>query len=290
MEKKVCEFYEKDNKKVVKGLGFLEGSKINNLKELIDITKEKYGNKVAFRYRENRKIIEKSYNDFASDIDCFGTALCTKDLKGKRIAIIAENRYEWAVSYLSIVNGTGVAVPLDKHLPENEIENLLERADCEAIIFSKKYKEYMENIAKTNSKIKLFICMDDIILDKDKKFVTMTYMMEVGIKALIKNNKTFTGNTINNEELAVLDLKKTNLKNFDVYDINISEPILVKLPNNIEKITGNDDFIMLEVKNKKNINLNTTCDIIERDKALEKLLEEGKTFKEASKIISNQER
>lgn len=204
MSKKVCEIYEKDNKKIVKGLGFLEGSKINNLKELIDITKEKYGNKVAFRYKENRKIIEKSYIDFASDIECFGTALCTKDLKGKRIAIIAENRYEWALSYLSIVNGTGVAVPLDKHLPENEIANLLERSDSEAIIFSKKYKECMENIAKTNSKIKLFICMDDIVLDKDKKFVTMTYMMEVGIKALIKNNKTFTGNTINNEELAVL--------------------------------------------------------------------------------------
>ena len=44
-------------------------------------------------------------------------------LKGKRIAVIGENRWEWEVAYLSIVCGTGIVVPLDKSLPENELKN-----------------------------------------------------------------------------------------------------------------------------------------------------------------------
>jgi len=204
MNKKICKFYKKNKRRIVKGLGFFEGAELKNLKELVKRSKEKFGNKVAFRYKENNEIVEKSYIDFDADIDCFGTALCVSDLTGAKIAIIGENRYEWAVSYLSVANGTGIVVPLDKHLPELEIKNLLERSECEAIIFSKKYKECMESISLTNSKIKLFICMDDIILDKSKRFVTMKYMMEVGAKALIKNNKAFVDAKIDEEKMSIL--------------------------------------------------------------------------------------
>ena len=204
MNKKVCKRYKKNKRKIVKGLGFFEGGKLNNLKELVKYSKEKFGNKVAFRYKQSDEIIEKSYIDFAADVDCFGTALCASGLKGSKIAIIAENRYEWAVSYLSITNGTGIAVPLDKHLPELEIKNLLDRSECEAIIFSKKNKEYMENIAKTNSKVKYFICMDDVILDKEKKFFSMKYMMEVGAKELLKGNKEFIDAKIDEEKMSIL--------------------------------------------------------------------------------------
>ncbi len=58
-------------------------------------------------------------------------------LKGKCIAVIGENRYEWGVAYLAIVTGTGVVVPLDKALPENEIESLIIRSEVEAIFYSK---------------------------------------------------------------------------------------------------------------------------------------------------------
>ena len=49
-------------------------------------------------------------------------------LKGKRIAIIGENRYEWEIAYLAIVCGVGIVVPLDRSLPENELEKLVERS------------------------------------------------------------------------------------------------------------------------------------------------------------------
>ena len=59
-------------------------------------------------------------------------------MKDKRIAIISENRYEWCVAYLATVCGTGLVVPLDKSLPENELESLIERSEIEAIFYYKK--------------------------------------------------------------------------------------------------------------------------------------------------------
>ena len=102
MKKEVCKFYKKDKRRIVKGLGFFKGAELKNLKQLVKRSKEKFGNKVAFRYKVNDEVIEKSYIDFDADIDCFGTALCASGLKGSKIAIIAENRYEWAVSHLAI--------------------------------------------------------------------------------------------------------------------------------------------------------------------------------------------
>ena len=72
-------------------------------------------------------------------INGLGTALIHMGLKGKRIAVIGENRYEWEIAYLAIATGTGVVVPLDKSLPENELRNLIERSGVEAIFYTQKY-------------------------------------------------------------------------------------------------------------------------------------------------------
>lgn len=67
-------------------------------------------------------------------------------MKGKRIAVIGENRYEWGLSYLAVTCGTGIVVPLDKSLPENEIKNLIERSEVEAIFYTKKYDEIIKKL------------------------------------------------------------------------------------------------------------------------------------------------
>ena len=204
MEKKEVLIYEENNRTIYKGNGNIDCDKLLNLRDLVMSSKTKYGERIAFKFKRNRKIIEKSYLNFASDIDCIGTALCTLGLKGKKIAIISENRYEWAVSYLAIANGTGVVVPLDKHLPESEIENLLLRSKCEAIFFSKQYKEIMKSISLKNNFVKKYICMDDIPMDKEKKFVTMDYLAGKGTKELIKGNRCFTNAKIENESMNFL--------------------------------------------------------------------------------------
>lgn len=205
--RKNAEIYQENGRKIIRGLGDFEvkiPEEIKDFKSLIRYAKNKYQEKTAFLYKRNRKTIRKSYSDFAEDVDCLGTELCANDLKNKKIAIISENRYEWSLAYMAVTAGTGVVVPLDKHLPEGEITNLIERSGCEAIFFSKNYKEIMEKMAGTNTKLKQYICFDEIETEKNSKIKVLKEYMEKGKARLEAGHKTFLKAEVNPEETSVL--------------------------------------------------------------------------------------
>ena len=141
-----------------------EVEKINNFRDILKLYKEKYSNKVAFKFKKNVKDntpIEITYKEFANEIESLGTALLDLNLENKKVAIISPNRYEWCVSYLAITNSNIMVVPLDKSLPDNEIEGLILRSKAECVIFDEKYLEVFKKIKdEQNSNINYFICMD----------------------------------------------------------------------------------------------------------------------------------
>ena len=179
--------------------------KFNNLKEMLKKSGEKYGDSPIFyldgKSLEDSKIM--THKEFRDNIDYLGTALIEMGLKNKKIAVISENRYEWEEAYLAIVCGTGVVVPLDKALPENEIENLIVRAEVEAIFYSDKYSEIMSNIQKNgNTKIKYFISMD---LEKsDFNKYSQKEIIQKGKELLENGNTQFVDCKINNEEMSIM--------------------------------------------------------------------------------------
>jgi len=168
----------------VKNIPLYDVRPIKSLKEMLYSSVELFGDKPAFLSKPNGSNFYQpiSYNQFKNDVDAFGTSLISLGLKGKRIAIIGENRYEWSISYLSVVNGTGIVVPLDKDLPSNEIENLLIRSKASAVIFSGRVRDHIFSIHDKLDFIEFFIDMDkpenegntlsfNKLLDKGKKLV-----------------------------------------------------------------------------------------------------------------------
>lgn len=135
-----------------------DSDKINDFRELVKRYSDKYSNKIAFEYKEtpsSKDHIKITYSQFASDIKSLGTALINTGLSKKKVAIISPNRYEWCVSYLAITTSDMVVVPLDRALPNNEIEDLIIRSKAEAVIFDKKYSEVFSKLAKK----KFLICL-----------------------------------------------------------------------------------------------------------------------------------
>ena len=120
---------------------------IKDLKDMLNKSGIEYGEKIAYQLKNEdgsyKFITHKEVRDMINNL---GTALINMNLKGKRIAVIGENRYEWEVAYLSIVCGVGIVVPLDKSLPENELKNLIKRSEVEAIFYSSKYEKTLEKI------------------------------------------------------------------------------------------------------------------------------------------------
>ena len=151
--------------KVVKKL--YNPPKYDTIKEYINEGIKKYPNNVAFRIKEKRdkEVVYKdiTYTEFENDLESLAQGFIEIGLKGKRIAIIGKNCYEWALTYTTTLNGVGITVPLDKGLPEQEIESLLQRSFADAIVFESSYLEIMNRIQeRNNTKVKEYICMQKI--------------------------------------------------------------------------------------------------------------------------------
>lgn len=179
--------------------------KFNNLKEMLEKSGKKYADRPLF-YLEGKGLEDSkimTHKEFRDNINYLGTALIEMGLKNKKIAVISENRYEWEEAYLAIVCGTGIVVPLDKALPENEIETSIIRAEVEAIFYSEKYSEIMSKIQKNgNTKIKYFISMD---LEKsDFNKYSQKEIIQKGKELLENGNREFIDSKINNEEMAIM--------------------------------------------------------------------------------------
>lgn len=182
-----------------------EATKYKNLKEMLEISGDKFGDRPAyiFKTEEPGKFREITHKEFRDDINALGTKLINLGLKDKRVAVISENRYEWGVAYLGIVTGVGVVVPLDKSLPDNEIESLIIRSEVEAIFYSEKYNEIMNKIKEQkNTNIKYFISMD---LEKEENGIySEKEMLEQGKKLLEEGNRDFLDAKIDNEKMSIM--------------------------------------------------------------------------------------
>ena len=175
---------------------------------------QQYSKNIAFCIKDKKEKVVKykdiTYAQFGQQIKQLGTGLLKLGLKGKRIAIIGKNCYEWVLSYVSILGGIGIVVPLDKGLQEPEIESCMERSYADAIIFEQEYLENMQNIAKNNkTKTNLFICMNQIteasknIFEKlNATLISLEEVIKQGIEEIKKKNTEYDELTVNPNELA----------------------------------------------------------------------------------------
>ncbi len=134
-----------------------------NLRELLLYSEENYRDRTAFLLKdEEGKLKTVTYEKFRSDADCLAAALSDLGLKGKKIALMGENSYEWCLSYMAVAGAVGVIVPLDKELPKEELENIISFAQIEGIICDKKTSTKALSATHFTSKEITVICTDNI--------------------------------------------------------------------------------------------------------------------------------
>lgn len=177
-----------------------------NVREVIKDGIEKHPNAIAFTLKSkiDKKVEYRdiTYKEFEKEINYLGTGFLKEGLKNKRISIIGPNSYQWALSYITILFGIGVVVPLDKGLPAQEIEDSIIRSESEVIIFDKKYVDIVNEIKnKKNTKIQSFICMQDI---EDKSFKTINDIIKIGENEFLKGNREFLNLDIDNDKANII--------------------------------------------------------------------------------------
>ena len=188
----------------MKNIPLYEVRQIDTLKDMLEKSAELFGNRAAFlvKTEEGGPYKPITYSQFLDDVNALGTALINLGLSNGRIAIISENRYEWAVSYLATVNGTGITVPLDKELPVAELKSLLIRSKSDAVFYSDAKKGDVESIAGDVLNLKYLISLDT----KESTAANNSFqeLLKDGYKLIQEGNRDFLDAAIDSEIMSIL--------------------------------------------------------------------------------------
>ena len=200
---KIKKAEENQNKKNKKNY---DGTNFTTVKEMFINSSKEYADRTLLLEKFNPKEdwTEITYNQFKNEVIGFGTALIRKlNLKDTRIVIIGENTHHWYLSYMAMLCGAGIAVPVDKELPENEIENVIKRAKASAVIFSTKKADVIKKVAENLPDVKYFIQMNSNE-EINGRFVGLDYLIEEGKIIYNGGDNSFMEIEIDPDEFKVL--------------------------------------------------------------------------------------
>ncbi len=166
-----------------------EVAKIRDIRDMLEQSLEKFSDKAAFLSKKDGKYEPISYKQFGEDVYALGTALMHRGFTGKKIAVIGENRYEWGITYMSVVCGVGIIVPMDKELPEKEVNQLIETAGVDAIVYSPKSEKAIQSAP---------------VATKFNMETDIPALVEEGKKLLAEGDRTYMDVKIDPEEMRIL--------------------------------------------------------------------------------------
>lgn len=197
---------EKKNSKKKREEPYEDRTHYKTVKEFFTKSIEKYPQNSCILEKPNHKEPYRTYTyeEFGNDVMALGTALTQLlKLKDKRVIIIGETQYGWYVSYMAMLCGVGIAVPTDRELPDNELENIVKRSRASAIIYSPKKEESIKKIKENISEVEYFIEMKS---DKELKDgeVGLENLIKKGKEIIEKGDKSFSQIEIDPEEFKIL--------------------------------------------------------------------------------------
>lgn len=164
-----------------------------DIKEIFERSTTVFKDSPCILYKKEHKepYYEATYSEFRADTIGFGTGLNNiLKLTNSPIVIYGETSYHWYISYMTILCSNNIAVPTDKELPINEVENVIKRSKAKAVIFSSRKKEVIEKIKENLGEVEYFIEMnsDDAL---NGKLIGMNYLIEKGKDLYIAGDNSF---------------------------------------------------------------------------------------------------
>lgn len=221
---------EKKNLKKKRETPYEDMTHYKTVKEFFLNSAEKYPDEDCILEKPDHKTPYKitTYKEFKEDVFGLGTALVNVlNLKNKRVIIIGETQYGWYVSYMAMLCGVGIAVPTDRELPLNELENIVKRSKASAIIYSPKKAEDIKKIKENIPEVEYFIEMKSENKLEDKE-VGLQYLIDLGKSIIKSGDNSFEKIEIDPEEFKILFFTSgttSNAKGVMLNNRNLAENI-----------------------------------------------------------------
>lgn len=164
-----------------------EVAPLKDFKDMLRQADEQAGDKIAIRYFldwASKSIRDVTYHEFKRETEALGTGLMSLGVNDCHIAMVSENSYYWILTYVTVLNSSGVYVPVDKELPFDEIMNILRHSDSEVVFYSGAFESKFRERADELPQIKYFIGIDLPAEQAGGRFVSRDALMAKGEELL----------------------------------------------------------------------------------------------------------
>jgi long-chain acyl-CoA synthetase len=103
--------------------------------------------RVAMQVKEDKGYRRHTYGEVLEQVHGLSNSLVERGLRpGHRIAIVAENRPEWVIAYLSILRVGATAVPLDIQMPQEQLLSFFTTSNSRLVFASAKTEALVQEL------------------------------------------------------------------------------------------------------------------------------------------------
>lgn len=176
-----------------------------NLGCLFKDTARRFPDKKAYVFKENQKVLSLTWAEAAAKVDRFASSMLARGLRhGDRIAILSENRPEWALVDMAAQMIGAVVVPIYTSLTPAEIQYILQ--DSGASMAAVSTKALFKKIAAVQKSLPLLQSVmgfePDLALSRDEITVPLVLPKEWEASALQKADLEKGLESVGTEEAA----------------------------------------------------------------------------------------
>lgn len=178
---------------------------VTDLRQMVRAGAEQFGDKDIYIYKENKEEKHLTYKQNFDHMNYFGTALSLLGIMGTHVAVIGETHPSYMTTFLAVINGGGVIVPLDKDLMDEEIINFINISEVTAVVYTAAFNKRLPKFADRIPGVKFFIPIMESGEDCDgQKVIGFNTLLEKGKKAMEEGDASFTSYDININDLAAI--------------------------------------------------------------------------------------
>jgi len=136
---------------------------ISDIRDMFLKSTQKYGERIALQHKKGGVWIPITYRELRMAVEELACGLASVGLQPaeNRLAIVGDNRPEWAMSYLAAACTGIVCVPIDRDLRETEVYHILYLSGAEALVGDARHIDMVQEIQKNLPNLKTLINMDE---------------------------------------------------------------------------------------------------------------------------------
>lgn len=135
-----------------------------NFRVMVENVAVKYPDRTAVAFKKNpqdKTVTEMSYRQTRDRVRDLGAGLIALGCRDQHIALISEATYDWICLYFALMAIGAVVIPIDRDLPADDIESILNTSECQAVCYNPSIESKISSIRANIPSLKKLIAMGE---------------------------------------------------------------------------------------------------------------------------------